>query len=239
MRLAVVLARRGDQAPGQLLGALDVHLGDHVAVVVAGDGVHGVGQVRERGDQPGPQRLADGADLAVAAQHPLLAPQLDRHVGEVGVDRAQVGHAVDVVRAVAVEELGDDPGRRLGGAGLFVSAVMAGLPAQAIAISSKRLTASRRYSCAWHQYAVTSVIRPPVDGEPPGLVDVQVLFLVDGAGVVGRLRPLHLEQRGDHVAGGDQGADADHQVGESRDQVGEHLAQRVRGRCRAGRADGR
>src|ERR1700691_1454384 len=39
--------------------------------------------------------------------------------------------------------------------------------------------------------------------EPPGLVDVQVLLLIDRAGVVGGLRPLRLEKRGDHVAGGD------------------------------------
>src|ERR1700749_3549373 len=32
-----------------------------------------------------------------------------------------------------------------------------------------------------------------VDGEPPGLVDVEVLFLVDGAGVVGGLGALGLE----------------------------------------------
>jgi hypothetical protein len=117
VRLAVVPARRGDQAPGQVLGALEVGLDDDIAVVVAGDGLHGVGQVRERGDQAGPQRLADGADLAVAAQHPLLAPDLDRHVGEAGVHRAQIGHGLDVVRPVPVEELGHDRGRGLGGTG--------------------------------------------------------------------------------------------------------------------------
>src|ERR1700761_7051306 len=54
--------------------------------------------------------------------------------------------------------------------------------------------------------------------EPPGLVDVQVFLLVDGAGVAGRLASLRLEQRGDHVAGGDDAGDADHQVGKAAHQ---------------------
>src|SRR6185312_3969874 len=48
----------------------------------------------------------------------------------------------------------------------------------------------------------------------PGLIDIQVLLLVDGAGVASGLGSLRLEQRGDHVAGGDHPADGDHQVGE-------------------------
>src|ERR1700746_56391 len=64
--------------------------------------------------------------------------------------------------------------------------------------------------------------------EPPGLVDVQVLLLVDGARVATRLGSLRLEQGGDHVAGGDDPAHADHQIGEGPYQVGQHGPQRVR-----------
>ena len=93
---------------------------------------------------------------------------------------------VDVVGAVAVEELGDDlPAVRLGGARLCCVG-SSSLLAQAMAIASKRLTASRRYSCCWHQYAVTRGDHAAGHGEPPRLVDVEVLLLVDGAGVVGR-----------------------------------------------------
>src|SRR5271170_3338484 len=67
-----------------------------------------------------------------------------------------------------------------------------------------------------------------VDDEAPGLVDVQVLLLVDGAGVVGGLGSFGLEQRGDHLAGGDDPADADHQVGEGPHQVGQDGPQHVR-----------
>src|SRR6516225_10295021 len=49
--------------------------------------------------------------------------------------------------------------------------------------------------------------QPAGRDKAPGLVDVQVLLLVDGAGVVSRLGSLRLEQRGDHVAGGDDPAD--------------------------------
>src|SRR6476659_7376316 len=39
--------------------------------------------------------------------------------------------------------------------------------------------------------------QPAAGHEPPGLIDIQVLLLVDGAGVAGGLGSLCLEQRGD------------------------------------------
>ena len=64
-------------------------------------------QVGEGVDQGGPDRLADSAYLAFAAQHPLTAPHLERHVAETGVLRAQVNHAFDIVRPVGGEERAD------------------------------------------------------------------------------------------------------------------------------------
>src|SRR3984957_15003775 len=75
---------------------------------------------------------------------------------------------------------------------------------------------------------VDAADQPAGHDKTPGLVDVQVLFLVDGAGVVGGLGALGLEQRGDHVAGGDDPADADHQVGKGPHQVGHYGPQHVR-----------
>jgi hypothetical protein len=53
----------------------------------------------------------NGAHLAFAVQHPLAAPHLEWHVAEAGALRAQLDHALDIVRPVGGEERAD---RRLG-----------------------------------------------------------------------------------------------------------------------------
>jgi hypothetical protein len=67
---------------------------------------------------------------------PAACPPLDRHMAEVGVRRAQVGHARDVVHAVPVEELCHDGGCGFGGARTLGQLGPVSLPAQAIAIWS-------------------------------------------------------------------------------------------------------
>src|SRR5689334_16519214 len=130
-----------------------------------------------------------------------------------------------------------------------------------VIVASPLASGDRDLVVALHGQAPVQLGLAPVRGdlgdqaaaghEPPGLVDVQVLLLVDGAGVAGRLGSLGLEQRGDDVAGGNDPADADHQVGEAAHQVGQDLAQFARamladaervdgdGDLRVGQGDGR
>src|SRR6201986_748770 len=103
----------------------------------------------------------------------------------------------------------------------WVVSVMAGLP---------RVSGDRDLVVALHGQAPVQLGLAPGGGdlgdepaaghEPPGLIDIQVLLLVDGAGVASGLGSLRLEQRRDHVARGDHPADGDHQVGEAAHQVG-------------------
>src|SRR6516225_4574984 len=106
-----------------------------------------------------------------------------------------------------------------------------------VSVMSASRSGDRDLVVALHGQAPVQLRLAPVDGdpgdqpagrdEPPGLVDVQVLLLVDGPGVAGGLGTLGLEQHGDHVAGGDDPADGDHQVGEGPYQVGQDAPQHV------------
>src|SRR6266550_1105357 len=63
--------------------------------------------VANRVDECPPDDLADGADLAVAPNDPLLAPYFKGDIVEVGVISAELHHALHVVRPVGIKELGD------------------------------------------------------------------------------------------------------------------------------------
>src|SRR6201990_2063899 len=92
-----------------------------------------------------------------------------------------------------------------------------------VMVASPLVSGDRDLVVALHGQAPVQLGLAPVGGDlgdqpaaghaPPGLIDIQVLLLVDGAGVAGGLGPLRLEQRRDHVAGGDHPADGDPQAG--------------------------
>jgi hypothetical protein len=107
VRQVVVTAGVGDDAEVLGLRAADDDLCGDIALTVGTDRRHCVGQVGERVDQRGPDGLADGTHLSVAVQYPLAGPHLERHVPEIGVVGAQLGHPLDIVRPVGVEERAD------------------------------------------------------------------------------------------------------------------------------------
>src|SRR6266567_5872076 len=107
VRYLVVAASAGDNAEVLGLPPADADLRRDIAVSVSAEAGHGVGQIGECVNQSCPDHLADGAHLAFAVQHSLAAPYLERHVAEAGALRAQVNHALDIVRPVGVKERAD------------------------------------------------------------------------------------------------------------------------------------
>src|SRR6266516_3944681 len=107
MRQVVVESLVANRAEWFSLRPGDHYLDRNVALVIRGDRRDLVGQVGKRVDECRPDDLADGADLAVAPNDPLLAPYFEGDVVEVGVISAELHHALHVVRPVGIKECGD------------------------------------------------------------------------------------------------------------------------------------
>src|SRR2546430_4984230 len=107
MRQVVVESLVANRAEWFGLRTGDDYLDRNVPLVIRGDGRDLVAQVGKRVDECPPDDLADGADLAVAANDPLLAPYFEGDVVEVGVISAELHHALHVVRPVGIKEHGD------------------------------------------------------------------------------------------------------------------------------------
>src|SRR5260221_102880 len=107
MRQVVVESLVANRAEWFGLRTGDDYLDRNVPLVIRGDIRDLVVQVGKRVDECPPDDLADGADLAVASNDPLLAPYFKGDIVEVGVISTELHHALHIVLPVGIKERGD------------------------------------------------------------------------------------------------------------------------------------